>query len=191
MKAAPLPRDPKQRDTSWSQGLSPSAFPTRHVDVWRVRLDEPARAGSEASVLSSDEIARADRFHFGKDRIRFRRRRSALRRILGEYLAIPATEVRFEYLTSGKPLLAAEQNPRAVQFNVFHSSKHGPDCSWKCAPTRRRHRRNSRRCRHHCACRAILLASRTCRTSGVAGSSPRIRLLRLLDSQGSVPEGHR
>src|ERR1700681_3697521 len=76
MKAAPLPRDPKQRDTSWSQGPLPSAFPTRHVDVWRVRLDEPARAGYEASVLSSDEIARADRFHFGKDRIRFRRCRS-------------------------------------------------------------------------------------------------------------------
>jgi 4'-phosphopantetheinyl transferase len=122
MKAASLLRDPKQRDTSWSQGLSPSAFPTRHVDVWRVRLDEPARAGSEASVLSSDEIARADRFHFGKDRIRFSRCRSALRRILAEYLAIPATEVRFEYLTSGKPQLAAEQNPRAVQLNVSHSS---------------------------------------------------------------------
>ena len=126
MKAAPLPRDPKQRDTSWSQGLSPSAFPTRHVDVWRVRLDEPARAGSEASVLSSDEIARADRFHFGKDRIRFSRCRSALRRILAEYLAIPATEVGFEYLTSGKPQLAAEQNPRAVQFNVSHSSNMAP-----------------------------------------------------------------
>jgi hypothetical protein len=73
MKAAPLPRDPKQRDASWSQGLSPSVFRTRHVDVWRVRLDEPARAGSEASVLSSDEIARAGRFHFEKDRIRFSR----------------------------------------------------------------------------------------------------------------------
>ena len=33
-----------------------------------------------------------------------------------------ATEVRFEYLTSGKPQLVAEQNPRAVQFNVSHSS---------------------------------------------------------------------
>ena|ERR1700676_863238 len=88
MKAAPLPRDPKQRDTSWSQGLSPSAFPTRHVDVWRVRLDEPARAGSEASVLSSDEIARAGRFHFEKDRIRFSRCRFALRMLLADYLAI-------------------------------------------------------------------------------------------------------
>lgn len=73
MKAAPLPRDPKQRDASWSQGLSPSPFPTRHVDVWRVRLDEPAREGSEATVLSSDEIARAGRFHFEKDLIRFSR----------------------------------------------------------------------------------------------------------------------
>jgi len=87
-----------------------------------VRLDEPATAGSEASVLSPDEIARAGRFHFEKDRTHFTRCRSALRRILAGYFSIPATEIRFEYLTSGKPQLAAEQNPRALQFNVSHSA---------------------------------------------------------------------
>jgi len=87
-----------------------------------VRLDEAATAGSEAGVLSLDEIARAGRFHFEKDRTHFTRCRSALRRILADYLSIPATEIRFEYLTSGKPQLAAEQNPRALQFNVSHSA---------------------------------------------------------------------
>jgi 4'-phosphopantetheinyl transferase len=108
--------------TLWSKAPSPPAFPTGHVDVWRLRLDEPAPAGSEASVLSADEIARANRFHFDKDRIHFTRCRSALRGILAGYLAIPATEIRFEYLTSGKPQLEADQNPRALQFNVSHSA---------------------------------------------------------------------
>jgi 4'-phosphopantetheinyl transferase len=115
--------DPKQRpNTLWSQAPLPPAFPTGHVDVWRLRLDEPASVGPEASVLSADEIARASRFYFEKDRIHFTRCRSALRRVLGGYLAIPAFDIRFEYLTSGKPQLVADQNPRALQFNVSHSA---------------------------------------------------------------------
>ena len=56
--------------------------PAGHVNVWRVRLDEAADTDSEASVLSPDEIARASRFHFEKDRIYFTRCRSALRHLL-------------------------------------------------------------------------------------------------------------
>jgi 4'-phosphopantetheinyl transferase len=97
-------------------------IPTGRVDVWSVRLDEPARAGSEVAALSPDEIARANRFHFEKDRIHFTRCRAALRNLLAGYLAIPAAEIRFEYLTSGKPQLAAEQNPHGLQFNVSHSA---------------------------------------------------------------------
>ncbi len=114
--------DPKQRrHTSWLEAKRPLVFPAGRVDVWRVRLDEPA-AGSEASVLSPDEIARAGRFHFEKDRIHFTRCRYALRSLLTCYLAIPATEIRFEYLASGKPQLADKQNPRGLQFNVSHSA---------------------------------------------------------------------
>jgi 4'-phosphopantetheinyl transferase len=115
--------NPKQGPrTSWSQGHSTPAFPTGRVDVWRVRLDEPAPVAVEASALSPDEIARAGRFHFEKDRKHFTQCRSALRALLAGYLAIPATEIRFEYLTSGKPQLVAEQNPHALQFNVSHSA---------------------------------------------------------------------
>jgi 4'-phosphopantetheinyl transferase len=115
--------DSKQRPrTSWLEAPWPPAFPTGRVDVWRMRLDEPAKAGCEISVLSPDEIARASRFHFEKDRVHFTRCRSALRGLLAGYLPIPATEIHFEYLTGGKPQLAAEQNPRALQFNVSHSA---------------------------------------------------------------------
>ena len=105
-----------------SKQLGNAGVPTGRIDVWSVRLDEPAKAGSEAVVLSPDEIARASRFHFEKDRIYFRRCRSALRGVLAGYLTTPAAEIRFEYLASGKPQLAGEQNPRGLQFNVSHSA---------------------------------------------------------------------
>jgi 4'-phosphopantetheinyl transferase len=110
------------RETVWSHAPAQFSFPTNRVDVWRVLLDQPAIADVEASVLSPDEITRANRFLFEKDRNHFSRCRSALRSLLAGYLQIPANEIRFEYLTSGKPQLALEQNPRALQFNVSHSA---------------------------------------------------------------------
>jgi 4'-phosphopantetheinyl transferase len=113
----------KQRTAaSWSQTPSSPAFPIERVDIWRVCLDKPPKAGCEASILSPDEIARAGRFHFEKDQIHFTRCRCALRRILADYLVIAAGEIRFEYLTNGKPQLAADQNPLALEFNVSHSA---------------------------------------------------------------------
>jgi 4'-phosphopantetheinyl transferase len=117
----PKPRMKSRSCASWSRAPSPLTFPAGRVDVWSMRLDEPAGAGAETSLLSADEILRAGRFHFEKDRVHFSRCRSALRQLLACYLQIPAAEVRFQYLTSGKPQLVAEQNPRSLQFNVSHS----------------------------------------------------------------------
>ena len=110
---------------SWSQAASPPSFPTARIDLWKVSLDEPSKSNMEEgsqALLSPDEIARALRFHFEKDRLHFTGCRSALRGLLAKYLAIPAAEIRFEYTTSGKPRLAAAQNPSALQFNVSHSA---------------------------------------------------------------------
>ena len=96
-------------------------FPTSRVDVWKVDLDESAK-GSEADVLSADEIVRANRFHFERDRIHFVRCRCALRSLLARYLTLSAEEIRFEYMASGKPQLVAGQNPSVLQFNVSHSA---------------------------------------------------------------------
>ena len=95
-------------------------FPTDHIDIWKVCLDK-AKRGCDASVLSPDEIARANRFHFDKDRIHFTRCRAALRFVLAGYVAIPSDEIRFEYLKGGKPQVIAGQNPGGMQFNVSHS----------------------------------------------------------------------
>ena len=108
--------------TVWSQAPSSMAYPVGRIDVWRARLDEPSNAASEAIVLSADEIARAGRLHFDKDRIHFTRCRSAVRNLLANYLDTPAADIRFEYPTNGKPQLATEQNPRGLQFNVSHAA---------------------------------------------------------------------
>lgn len=92
------------------------------MDVWRVRLDAAVETTSAFCILSSDELTRAGRFHFEKDRLHFARCRSALRFLLSRYLGIPAAEIRFENQPSGKPELAAQQNPRLLRFNVSHSA---------------------------------------------------------------------
>ena len=110
----------RQDGDSWVQASWPPSFPTGRVDIWRLRLDEPSKADS-AIVLSPDEMARANRFHFEKDRIRFTRCRSTLRILIAGYLSVSAAEIVFQYSTSGKPGVITEQNSRALQFNVSHS----------------------------------------------------------------------
>src|ERR1700722_865719 len=66
-----LPRRPEMR---WPPALSPDSFPINRIDVWRVSLDSPSAEEDKESVLSSDEIARADRFHFEKDQLHFSER---------------------------------------------------------------------------------------------------------------------
>jgi 4'-phosphopantetheinyl transferase len=89
--------------------------------VWKVRLDSAESRNPAEAPLSADEIARANRFHFERDRGQFVCCRSALRRLLGEYLDMSPADVRFKYLASGKPQVEEEQNPHDLQFNVAHS----------------------------------------------------------------------
>lgn len=99
-----------------------------HVDVWHLWLDDrspeesvPPALASARIVLASDELARAARFHFEQDRVRFIRCRAALRRLLGDYLNLAPAEVRFTYSPHSKPEVAADQNPNRLRFNVSHS----------------------------------------------------------------------
>jgi 4'-phosphopantetheinyl transferase len=72
-------------------------------------------------MLSHDEIARAERFHFERDRRRFVVGRGLLRAILGRYMGIESERLRFRYGEYGKPYLAEEYGGKALQFNVAHS----------------------------------------------------------------------
>ena len=114
--------------TSQSRGRQSPSLSASHVQVWQLSLDDNhvSQAISEISaarggLLSPDEIARAERFHFEKDRIRFTRCRSALRILLARFLNIAPEKIRFSYTTKDKPEVSADQNPRSLRFNLSHS----------------------------------------------------------------------
>lgn len=92
------------------------------IHVWRLPLDiEPYESAHFKAILSGDEIERANRFHFERDRRRYILVRSHLRYLLGRYLNIPPTEIIFTYNEFGKPQLASG----AMHFNVSHSANFG------------------------------------------------------------------
>jgi 4'-phosphopantetheinyl transferase len=108
---------------SRSQPPETLALAVRRVDIWKVSLEQTAMSDSDSCCLSADENARAKRFHFVSDRIRFAHCRVVLRALLARYLSIPANEILFDYTPTGKPEIAPEQNPRALRFNVSHSGE--------------------------------------------------------------------
>ncbi|HMJ25431.1 MAG TPA: 4'-phosphopantetheinyl transferase superfamily protein, partial [Pyrinomonadaceae bacterium] len=77
------------------------------IHVWRVALNQnPERISELIEVLSADECARADRFHFQKDRNQFIESRAALRLLLSQYLNVPPTGMTFSLAAHGKPGLS-------------------------------------------------------------------------------------
>jgi 4'-phosphopantetheinyl transferase len=85
------------------------------LHLWHASLDRPA-AGHEG-LLSADELERAERFHFARDRRRFVVGRGILRALLGAYLDTAPEAVQLRYGASGKPALA--DGP--LRFNLSHS----------------------------------------------------------------------
>lgn len=93
---------------------------TQSVHLWRVVLsDFIAEKNTLLSLLTADEVARAQRFRFDIHRTRFTIARGFLRKILSFYTQIPANEIQFSYAEHGKPRL--QSNPHHLQFNVSHS----------------------------------------------------------------------
>lgn len=78
-------------------------------------------------VLSSDEVARARRFHFERDARRYTIAHTALRTILGRYLALEPAELAFTTNPHGKPSLALGRaySGASLSFNLSHSGELG------------------------------------------------------------------
>ena len=93
------------------------------IHIWRARLDlAPESLGRMRSTLAEDERARADRFHFDRDRNHFIACRGILRELIGSYLRCSPTSLRFSYGEFGKPALSLEDSSQPIRFNVAHSS---------------------------------------------------------------------
>jgi 4'-phosphopantetheinyl transferase len=101
------------------------------VDVWGAALDD-LRDDVQQSLhawLSREERARAQRFHFERDRRRYVAGRGVLRSLLGGYLDLAPEDIEFQYGPAGKPALAADPKRRqsaggaaTLHFNVAHSA---------------------------------------------------------------------
>lgn len=94
----------------------------RNVHLWRINLDQTeSQVAIFKNTLSSDEIARAERFYFPQHRQRFITARGSLRSILGKYLQVDPISVQFIYQHRGKPLLADKFADQKITFNLSHS----------------------------------------------------------------------
>jgi 4'-phosphopantetheinyl transferase len=92
------------------------------VHVWRAYLDVTEGSISYLEdTLDANERERAERFQFPEHRSRFICAHGALREILGRYLALQPTELRFSYGRFGKPALAAQPKKRRLSFNMSHA----------------------------------------------------------------------
>jgi 4'-phosphopantetheinyl transferase len=109
-------------EPQWRRAIPGEPVYSDQVQVWRVFLDlTELQRESLLGILSADELARADRFRFEKDKRRFIAARGMLRQILGRYLRMNPHKLRFEYTAHGKPVLAAEPGCEAFRFNLSHS----------------------------------------------------------------------
>lgn len=99
-------------------GGAESTIPADEVHVWRASLDQPVPVTRHLhTLLAADEVARAARFRFERDRNRYIVGRGLLRTLLGRYLQRPPSVLRFEYGAFEKPRLAGD----GPQFNLSHS----------------------------------------------------------------------
>lgn len=92
------------------------------ISIWTATLDRTERARAEwESTLSPEELARANRFHFAKDRNHYVVARGLLRALLGEYLRQDPRKLEFAYGPYGKPELAGASAASGASFNLAHS----------------------------------------------------------------------
>jgi 4'-phosphopantetheinyl transferase len=108
--------------TPWLRPPGSLALPHNEVHVWRANLDsDPIDLESLRTTLSSDEQARAAKFHFPKDQQHFVAARGTLRAILARYLDRDPANLEFCHGPYGKPELAPGGDADGLRFNLSHS----------------------------------------------------------------------
>ncbi len=100
----------------WSSPPSSLSLQPGDVHVWRLVLDLPVERFLD--LLQPDELERANRFYFEKDRKHFAIARGFLRVLLGRYLQSDPKKLMFSYGAYGKPAL---KDGGSLRFNMSHS----------------------------------------------------------------------
>ncbi|MBK8465894.1 MAG: 4'-phosphopantetheinyl transferase superfamily protein [Chloracidobacterium sp.] len=104
----------------WAMASQPPDMSGKDVHVWRVDLCDPADVQPRLNeLLSPDELKRASRYHFDKDRSSYKIRRAVLKMILGSYVREKAEDLQFTYNNFDKPKLKAKL---PIRFNASSSN---------------------------------------------------------------------
>jgi 4'-phosphopantetheinyl transferase len=110
------------REQPWHPPREELTLSSAEVHVWRAALDPAASCVEQLQrLLSADELQRAARFHFSRDRRRFIVARGVLRDILSRYLSVPPAALEFCYSPYGKPALADGAIEKGLRFNISHA----------------------------------------------------------------------
>jgi 4'-phosphopantetheinyl transferase len=119
----PNPERDKQMamTAQWTMPSPTAVLADKEVHVWLAYLPAALmQLEALTSVLSSDERARAEKFHFVEHRARWQATRGILRILLGHYLEVSAKEIAFRYGALGKPALLHLASG-GLHFNASHS----------------------------------------------------------------------
>jgi 4'-phosphopantetheinyl transferase len=105
---------------SWSRPAQHLALQEDEVHIWLACLNaQPQERARLSSYLDKDEVSRAERFVFARDRDHFIVAKGRLREMLGEYLHCPPGAVQLKTGRHGKPSLLDDRHP--LRFNLSHS----------------------------------------------------------------------
>lgn len=99
-------------------------LPEDEVHIWNFDLNKHLNQIEEfANILSSEELIRAGKFHFDRDRNWFILSRGLLRIFVNIYTGIPVQEINFSFNDFGKPSLSPAHKNNQLHFNLSHSKQ--------------------------------------------------------------------
>jgi 4'-phosphopantetheinyl transferase len=102
--------------------VSPNQIPhltLNQVHIWKVDvLSHAERRMDYTSLLSKDELERANKFRFEKDRLTYITARGVLREMISKYIDKRPSEITFLYNAQSKPYIISDID---LEFNVSHS----------------------------------------------------------------------
>lgn len=112
----------EQSEQIWKTSPTDLSLAENEVHVWRVDLEVPVQdIEPPQGVLTDEEIERARKFYFEKDRHHWTVAHIALRRLLGQYLHVHPHSLRFTTNEYGKPAIAYPSAGTRLHFNISHS----------------------------------------------------------------------
>src|SRR5258708_14472218 len=110
----------KQPDNlNWKNASSCEYLINNNIDIWRINVSSNLKSiNNLLSVLSPDEIARANRFFHVRDKNRHIISHGVMRNILGRYLNQSPSLIEFKDGINKKPFI---KNKTSLHFNLSHS----------------------------------------------------------------------